>query len=1264
MSGQFKRWRYDGRCGVNYPLPDGSPAECDPEGDSPCCSEKLESCGSTNQHCACGEGCYDYRKSSETTCEQAEVGGFLKTFCFDHQSNKHFYKCPNSETTYEVSLDRWVSKLGSYTLSSVTSVCEDDDSFYQACGFNTLVTNTEVLCGGRIENISGSGGVFIPMKSGQDCREDKNCDVQSPGKSRLDPSYCDGKCDISTTCEDESSCKGYEYGLRCRKPNGKKLYVPPHWVCNGQSGCEDQRDEAGCDETNQLQTCVQYYLKEKRGETVRVPIFGYTRCAPFDISKGIFPYCTNFEDQIDCVDSNRIGGYCRVDKKWKSISKSMVCTHVNDDHDDDSYNPADKHDDNDDDHAESNHDDDHDDDDDDKDHQSDNDEDHHAEDDNGDGIGHDGDDGDGHDDEDDEDDGHDDDDDADDGHDDDDDDDGHGHDDGHSGLCDDDIENDCYSPSTSTACLVHKHLLCDGKKDCPDGSDELVDICEFKVDIFECKRGFGIDKSIPIPVSWIADGKADCENGLDENHLFLNSKTGLEFCKFEDHFGQGITLIEEKSCENVFLCPPLFQGASRKKSFVKLSLLCDGVESCSGENEVCKTSRDFPTLKKEVSYNNRIGDLCSVLENENVECETKEFVHLKEEVFGVDTFVNGSKRLLNVPKRKVSCEGLFGEYYVFLSCMGLCEDSDCPLKQKALAHDSCPGQYPDRVYTFAKDASKNSRLTFTTKSEIGYHNQYFECNNTRCIEYSQVCDLVNDCGDMSDEHNCDNRQICESTITDPNPHLISLSQKCNGIFDCADLSDECNESCGREIMEGWVLKLICWILGLLAVLFNFIAIVKTLTSLDKIRTGVMLQSKILISLVAIGDLLIGVYLIILSVYDSIVFGQDYCKNQAEWLSGTMCSFMGIISTVGSQLSLFSMTILSVSRAIGITMGSMSAPSNVNKTWVAKISVLAILILAASTAIALIPLAPSLEDYFVQGVFYPPEYKLFTGFPNKEKHLAVIRAYNSSINNTALSWKEIREHVDTMFTDDFGAISRKTVHFYGNDGVCLFKYFVRSDDPTRSKEMGATNSQENLIVWLMLLINFLCFVAIAVCYGVINNHTLKSLAKSGQVKDEKAVQKNQKVQNRVTLMIITDFLCWVPFIVICALHNRQAIDATNWYVYFAMIVLPINSVINPLLYDTTVTGFFVTSFRRVMVLLGLREDTVGLDTTISSQATTRTSVVSKGWASVAPRTSVAARTSAASARLSVASTVAAVNRRRHTTAATAKPKVSSIRPAHI
>ena len=62
-----KRWRNDGRCGIRYPLSNGNAAECDPEGQNPCCS-RWERCGDSADHCTC-DGCIDYRDAKKMTDE-------------------------------------------------------------------------------------------------------------------------------------------------------------------------------------------------------------------------------------------------------------------------------------------------------------------------------------------------------------------------------------------------------------------------------------------------------------------------------------------------------------------------------------------------------------------------------------------------------------------------------------------------------------------------------------------------------------------------------------------------------------------------------------------------------------------------------------------------------------------------------------------------------------------------------------------------------------------------------------------------------------------------------------------------------------------------------------------------------------------------------------------------------------------------------------------------------------------------------------------
>ena len=743
-------------------------------------------------------------------------------------------------------------------------------------------------------------------------------------------------------------------------------------------------------------------------------------------------------------------------------------------------------------------------------------------------------------------------------------------------ICDDDFQNNCISPSTSTDCRVHKHRMCDRVWDCPDGSDERHDMCEYMTKEFQCVRRFSfkISMKFGIPVSWIMDNEVDCMEGLDEQAEDLNfcgNQTDKTY-RFKESDG---------TCDNVYLC------SKGDKPYVQFEQLCDGLETCGegAENEVCKIARDLPTINKTALYHGGLRDVCS-----DSNCEVKEFVRpWIADLFGI------TKSELIVPTSKVNCSCLFGEYYLFLSCMDLCVDAPCPLnKNITLLHNSCPGQYPDRVYTLAN----NSFLTFVTKSKQGqYHQDYFQCNNSRCIEYKQVCDLIDDCGDMSDELNCANHMICENTFNSTKHQFISLSQRCDGIYDCFDLSDECNDICGKRIIQNLTLQVSSWMMGVLALIFNSYTVFIGLKTIKHSKNERILANKALISLIGSGDLVIGLYLVLLSFYDSFIYGSEFCIHQPEWYTGTTCSILGVISTIGSQVSLFAMTALSIIRMFWLSFKKKSIPGPANKSSVVKLAFLATGILATSLAIAVIPLIPSFEEYFVQGMYYDPSYKVFIGFPNKEKPLNVLKAhYNTTNITTDLTWKEIGDKVDGMFTQQYGLLRRRPVHFYGNDGVCLFKYFVRSDDARRIRQSieskaDITDHKGDPVVWLMLGVNLLCFIIISCCYIVINIQTRISSRRSGQHHNPKRVRDNRSVQNKITLIVATDFLCWVPFIVISGMHNLGVFDATKWYATYAMIALPLNSVINPLIYEKTLTAFLGRKLGEAKRLIRLSTSTV-------------------------------------------------------------------------
>ena len=141
---------------------------------------------------------------------------------------------------------------------------------------------------------------------------------------------------------------------------------------------------------------------------------------------------------------------------------------------------------------------------------------------------------------------------------------------------------------------------------------------------------------------------------------------------------------------------------------------------------------------------------------------------------------------------------------------------------------------------------------------------------------------------------------------------------------------------------------------------------------------------------------------------------------------------------------------------------------------------------------------------------------------------------------------------------------KTVHFYGNVGVCIFKYLVRKDDP------------QWIFSTVVLTMNCLCFVFISISYVLIGYRTNKSGRNSGRTGGN-----DRKLQTKIFAIIVTDFFCWIPLGCVAFLHLAEVIDAKDWYPYFSILILPINSVINPFLYES---NFYMGQARSVISFL--------------------------------------------------------------------------------
>ena len=699
-------------------------------------------------------------------------------------------------------------------------------------------------------------------------------------------------------------------------------------------------------------------------------------------------------------------------------------------------------------------------------------------------------------------------------------------------FCDNGLDIICVTPSIS--CKIHKHQICDRIKNCIDGTDENG--CS-EMTVRGCERNFQTGKIIPIPFTWIKDGVIDCKNGIDET---LSWST----CGF-DKTQRYVSNNQSKSCPEVYLC---------QDGFVELHQLCDRLETCGNENKICERSRrQIKTFTSPINLRHKhfllrclpgMNDLYHI-DKLAGRCVYNIFQYPNYTIFGLNDFDE-----LHTPTSPSDCKYTFGKIFVYLSCLGLCKNSTCPLK-RLLRHNSCVGQYQDRIFTVAN----NSYLTFVVRRDHdgikNYRSNLFPCKNKRCVAYDKVCDLVDDCGDQSDEMTCNNNFQCKSSKT-----FLPWSMVCDGIIDCIDFSDECNAGCGKQIISSHSVRYISWIIGVLATCLNAVSLPKHIYNLTQCKVARSMFNVIFLILINLGDLLVAVYVQLIVVLD-VIHQDSYCGVQLTWLTSRLCSFVGVLSTFGTCISVLSMTILSLNRFLAMKSGMVASP-HITMKHINKVFFITSLVIFISLAISIVPLFSFFENFFVNGVVYSSENPLLLGTIKKAKLFEILVAYYGRIQSKSLSWNLMESLVSDIFSKDYSVVLPRKLQFYGNDAVCLFKYFVTSEDP------------QWIFVWTILTFHWISLLVIIFSYIGIWNETKNSSAHLiASTQNDHVKQRNNAMQRKIMIIIGTDSLIWIPFLIVSFLHTAEVLDATSWYSIFSLIIIPLNTVINPLILNDSV-----------------------------------------------------------------------------------------------
>ena len=310
-----------------------------------------------------------------------------------------------------------------------------------------------------------------------------------------------------------------------------------------------------------------------------------------------------------------------------------------------------------------------------------------------------------------------------------------------------------------------------------------------------------------------------------------------------------------------------------------------------------------------------------------------------------------------------------------------------------------------------------------------------------------------------------------------------------------------------KLLSLTALSVFIWIIGCSAILGNIFVV---WWKQFKQRVENEVQSYLLSNL-AMSDLLMGIYMIIIASAD-IYYGQYFPMNAENWRSSVLCRVAGTIAITSCEASVLFVTFISIDIFITIKF-----PFSIHKLCVKSTRLISALVWAFSLTLGLTAsiLAGTNSDLYDNS-------HVCIGLPLAQ----VVRYKTKTIEAANFEYWEDAKTVEIVESSD------------QSPGL----YFS---------------------VAVFIAFNMFCFLMIMACYIGLIRAVSKA---SSEAFRQRKMAEEVRMTLKVSAIVLTDFFCWFPICLVGALVQIGLIELPNsvfaWAVTF---VLPINSAINPFLY---------------------------------------------------------------------------------------------------
>ncbi|XP_076806433.1 uncharacterized protein LOC143449962 [Clavelina lepadiformis] len=767
--------------------------------------------------------------------------------------------------------------------------------------------------------------------------------------------------------------------------------------------------------------------------------------------------------------------------------------------------------------------------------------------------------------------------------------------------------------SSTRTCVLPQLMIDDAITDCDDGSDEPMAGLLITGSYYTCLDS----NNVNIKVSQFCDGVFDCFDLSDEclceihNDNYDVTKVCQNIC-FRKTSTNTVT-IEMNSLDPCDVCPQanmLCDVSATSYKCLPLQNICDGIRDCDDKLDelFCSAKHNVTSYKtSNTSFLCPLSDDLKYFQQAFDEIPTfATRCDGKAQCFGLAdecddvTIEENTTVCSHVIKMPDFCEHLAGLY----SCP---DDETVPL----WPHQVCDGRIDcndeaDEMYcddTRFKCEILTTEVYSTTPSN----------GKLISIDKKRLCDGHVDCFDRMDERNCSHYFYCKDELP---PYFVEKDYVMDGKRDCSDGSDECPHpdlfaddplsSRDQLITHPW-LRAWVWIMALVAIVGNLLVII---TTLEKIVTSqfhlppmfqlsnlfspnnrrdrkkalasspLMRCNDILVVNLALADLLTGVYLLLIAV-KSVQFSGSYCIHEMAWRSSAQCENLGALIVTATQASVGIMVALTAFRLYAVIR-----PWGVKALKTTTVLFLTLIIWVVSIMLGLTPFLTSLRDAFVtssftgrsQGtgatLYFATEVVNKTSMTSFLRKVCALSRSQEEIctkfSSIGATWTDLNDGLTALFDK---LTIKGYFGYYSSHGVCLPALYPLEHDVTThtSSRFPATARYTALLVTM----NSVAFLLVAAAYSLIcYESTTKILSHRKSLKIRRSSRGSVRVSDmhkRIGKLVLTDFLCHMPVCVL-SICGLLYVPIPAWvYSFTAVVLLPINSALNPILYSGVVTS---------------------------------------------------------------------------------------------